>query len=209
MKKKRFIWSILPGLFLLIGVVAGYGSSGCSGGTVGGDEVDAGDTADLTDPNADMTGGGCGQVTCASLNANCGLIGDGCGGTLDCGTCTTPQTCGGGGTFFQCGGTSGCVPKTAAAACAALGANCGEAADGCGGTVSCGTCTVAGESCGGGGTPFVCGAGGGTCTPTTCMAAGSNCGMLGDGCGNTLNCEPVRSRVRPVAAAAPPASVAR
>ncbi len=188
MKKRRFIWSILPGLFLLIGVVAGYGSSGCSGGTVGGDEVDAGDTADLTDPNADMTGAGCGQVTCASLNANCGLIGDGCGGTLDCGTCTTPQTCGGGGTFFQCGGTSGCVPKTAAAACAALGANCGEAADGCGGTVSCGTCTVAGESCGGGGTPFVCGAGGGTCTPTTCMAAGSNCGMLGDGCGKTLDC---------------------
>ena len=34
MQKKRYVWSILPGLFLLIGVVAGYGS-GCNGTVVG------------------------------------------------------------------------------------------------------------------------------------------------------------------------------
>ncbi|MBP8196416.1 MAG: hypothetical protein KAY55_04540, partial [Deltaproteobacteria bacterium] len=125
-------------MFLLIGVVAGYGS-GCNGTVVGPeDEIPTVDT-DAFDPNGD--GGSTGEVTCATLNANCGLVEDGKGGTLDCGTCTAPQTCGGGGTFFQCGGSSGCVPKTTAEACAVVNANCGEAADGCGGTVSCGTCT--------------------------------------------------------------------
>jgi hypothetical protein len=45
-----------------------------------------------------------------------------------------------------------CVPTT----CADLGADCGEVADGCGGTLTCGTCSAP-ETCGGGGTPNVCG----------------------------------------------------
>ncbi|MBK7398267.1 MAG: hypothetical protein IPJ34_18730 [Myxococcales bacterium] len=37
--------------------------------------------------------------------ADCGKIGDGCGGALDCGTCTKPgESCGGGGTPNKCGG---------------------------------------------------------------------------------------------------------
>ncbi|HNF95767.1 MAG TPA: hypothetical protein PK493_00670, partial [Pseudomonadota bacterium] len=70
MKKQRFVWSILPGLFLLIGVVAGYGS-GCSGNNVGGDNVDAG-----TDPNAaDDMSTDPNAASCAAVNANCGLGG--------------------------------------------------------------------------------------------------------------------------------------
>jgi hypothetical protein len=46
-----------------------------------------------------------------------------------------------------------CMPVT----CSYLGLNCGTAGDGCGGTLTCGTCP-AGQSCGGGGTPGVCGA---------------------------------------------------
>jgi hypothetical protein len=42
-------------------------------------------------------------TTCAAEGANCGMIADGCGGTLDCGTCTLPKTCGGGGTPNVCG----------------------------------------------------------------------------------------------------------
>ena len=182
MKKKRFIWSLLPGLFLLVGVAAGYGSAGCNDNTIGGDDPNGGtdDTPDMSeDPNSST-------AKCAAINANCGLISDGRGGTIDCGTCTAPQTCGGGGTFFQCGGTSGsCVPKTQAEACA--GKNCGEVTDGCESTITCGTCTAP-ETCGGGSTPFVCGTGGGTCTPTTCTALNTNCGTPGDGCGGTLNC---------------------
>ncbi len=95
--------------------------------------------------DAGMDGGhaGCGLVTCASAHANCGSIGDGCSGVLQCGTCVAPATCGGGGQPSQCGGTTGCVPRT----CADAGANCGPISDGCGSVVECGTC-AAGESCG-------------------------------------------------------------
>ncbi|MCC6522927.1 MAG: hypothetical protein IT373_09720 [Polyangiaceae bacterium] len=45
----------------------------------------------------------CTQTTCSAQGLNCGPAGDGCGGTLDCGTCPAPQTCGGGGTPGVCG----------------------------------------------------------------------------------------------------------
>jgi hypothetical protein len=74
----------------------------------------------------------------------------------------------------------GCTPTT----CAAQGKNCGTIPDGCGGTLSCGSC-AAPQSCGGSGVANVCGG----CTPTvSCASAGYHCGPLADGCGNTLNC---------------------
>ena len=45
----------------------------------------------------------CAPTTCAALNANCGSLPDGCGGTLQCGTCTLPATCGGAGEQNRCG----------------------------------------------------------------------------------------------------------
>ncbi len=72
-----------------------------------------------------------------------------------------------------------CVPL----ACAAVGANCGEVSDGCGGLALCGSCG-AGQTCGGGGHPNVCGAG--SCTPVGCGAR--NCGEASDGCGAVLSC---------------------
>jgi hypothetical protein len=54
---------------------------------------------------------------------------------------------------FTVGGTScGCTPTT----CAAHNATCGTIPDGCGGTLSCGTCPT-GSTCGGGGVPNQCG----------------------------------------------------
>jgi hypothetical protein len=32
--------------------------------------------------------------TCDALGAECGKVGDGCGGTLDCGTCNGSKICG-------------------------------------------------------------------------------------------------------------------
>jgi hypothetical protein len=49
----------------------------------------------------------CVPVTCSSLGLNCGMAGDGCGGTQDCGTCVAPNTCGGAGVAGVCG-----TPKT-------------------------------------------------------------------------------------------------
>ncbi|HRI54691.1 MAG TPA: hypothetical protein PLW65_31355, partial [Pseudomonadota bacterium] len=52
--------------------------------------------------------------------------------------------------------------------------------------IQCGNCTVSGQTCGGGGVPGKCGAP--MCTPRTCASANANCGVIGDGCGGTLNC---------------------
>src|SRR5207302_1736896 len=94
--------------------------------------------------------GTCTPTTCTAQGKNCGSIADGCGGMLSCGSCTSPQSCGGGGVANVCG----CTPTT----CAAQGKNCGSIGDGCGGTLNCGSCTSP-ATCGGGGTANVCGGG--------------------------------------------------
>jgi hypothetical protein len=63
----------------------------------------------------------CTPKTCATLAAQCGTIGDGCGGTLDCGTCNFGDVC----TNNSCV----CAPYCGSRECGS---------DGCGG--SCGTC---------------------------------------------------------------------
>src|SRR5207248_2581 len=94
----------------------------------------------------------CVPTTCAAQGKNCGSISDHCGGTLSCGSCSSPETCGGGGTSNVCGGGTAidagtsdltCVPST----CASKGKNCGSISDGCGGTLSCGSCSSP-ETCG-------------------------------------------------------------
>ncbi len=91
----------------------------------------------------------CTPTTCAKQGKNCGIISDGCAGTLNCGdTCPAGQGCGGGGTANVCG----CLPKP----CDAQGKNCGTVPDGCGNMLDCGQCSAP-RTCGGGGVPHVCG----------------------------------------------------
>src|SRR5688500_12014170 len=45
----------------------------------------------------------CAPKTCAQLGRNCGPVSDGCGTTLQCGSCSQPSTCGGGGMAGVCG----------------------------------------------------------------------------------------------------------
>jgi hypothetical protein len=124
----------------------------------------------------------CTPTTCAAQNIHCGPAGNGCGGLLDCGSCTSPQTCGGGGQPSVCGAPT-CTPKT----CGQQAIQCGPAGDGCGNLLQCGTCP-AGQTCGGGGMSGVCGSG--TCTSKTCAQQAIQCGPAGDGCGNLLQCGP-------------------
>ncbi len=126
--------------------------------------------------NAQVAVIACAPGTTCPAGQNCGTAPNGCGGTLSCGTCTAPQTCGGGGTPNQCG----CTPITTCGA----GQNCGTIPNGCGGTVNCGTCTAP-NTCGGGGAPNQCG-----CTPVTTCPAGTNCGTIPNGCGGTVTCGP-------------------
>ena len=67
----------------------------------------------------------------------------------------------------------GCVPST----CAQLGRNCGQNDDGCGNTVACGTCTDG--TCGGGGTPGVCGCPSTAITPPQSPTVGKNVSFAG------------------------------
>jgi hypothetical protein len=132
-------------------------------------------------------GGSCTPLNCTQQNIGCGPAGDGCGNQIDCGPCTAPQTCGGGGQPGQCGypdASSGCTPKS----CADQKIFCGPAGDGCGNVIQCGMC-VAPQTCGGGGTPGVCGApDAGACVPSTCASQNIQCGTASDGCGNILQC---------------------
>ena len=61
------------------------------------------------------TAGTCTPTTCSAQGKTCGSISNGCGGTLECGTCTSPQTCGGGGTANVCGGGSSSCSATVSA----------------------------------------------------------------------------------------------
>src|ERR1019366_1725930 len=54
--------------------------------------------------SSDSGGGGnaCTPTTCAAQGFDCGVNSDGCGGTIDCGTCSGGNLCGVGG-FSKCG----------------------------------------------------------------------------------------------------------
>src|SRR5258708_6844782 len=71
--------------------------------------------------NASTSTGGC--LTCADLGYECGLASDGCGHTLDCGTCPKCSAC----DDLQMPGkcVALCCPKT----CADLGVQCGPTSD--------------------------------------------------------------------------------
>lgn len=49
----------------------------------------------------------CAPATCLSAAKSCGTLDDGCGGTVKCGSCTAPATCGGGGVANVCGQAAG------------------------------------------------------------------------------------------------------
>ena len=125
------------------------GTSTKTGGSGGGTSTGLGGSIFVT-PDGGPDGACSTAVTCADMGASCGAIGDGCGGILECGDCTAPDTCGGSGMANVCGQFV-CKPAT----CADLGTDCGPVSDGCGGLLDCGSCGLP-ATCGGGGTPSVC-----------------------------------------------------
>jgi hypothetical protein len=122
----------------------------------------------------------CTRVSCTPAGGQyCGVIGDGCQNTIDCGTCPGDQTCDKG----LCVGGPSCTPATGCVAASGGSSYCGDIGNGCGGKVSCGDCP-AGSNCAGG----LCVAA--NCVPLTCNTSngGKYCGAIGDNCGGTLNC---------------------
>lgn len=123
------------------------------------------------------TDAGCIPATCLSSSKNCGVIADGCGGTVSCGTCPSGEGCGAGGIANVCAAGT-CSAKS----CEAQGKNCGLISDDCSLPLDCGTCTAP-ESCGGGGVANVCG-----CKPIAGACTGKDCGTVVDSCGTAQSC---------------------
>ncbi|MET0592045.1 MAG: carboxypeptidase-like regulatory domain-containing protein [Polyangiaceae bacterium] len=134
--------------------------------------------------NVCVGGPSCKPLSCQTPDAGaqgsfCGVIGDGCGRTLDCQTCSAGQVC----RNHLCVDTT-CQPRT----CASMGFRfCGTIGDGCGAELSCGPCP-AGSTCGSASNANVCVPS--NCTPLECVTAGGGryCGVIGDGCGGTKDC---------------------
>ncbi|MBL8952675.1 MAG: hypothetical protein JNK82_17985, partial [Myxococcaceae bacterium] len=150
---------------------------------IGGNACTACATGNTCQAGLCVPGNNCLPTSCEAQAKNCGVIADGCGGSLTCGTCSVAgESCGGAAGVANVCGPGVCVPQT----CESLGATCGMASDGCGALLNCGTCTVQGESCGGGGMANVCGMG--ACVAKTCGELGKNCGVVSDGCSGQLSC---------------------
>jgi hypothetical protein len=84
--------------------------------------ISVAETAEVLDP------GPCLPSTCADVGAACGVVADGCGGTLACGDCGAGQAC-------SAQHVCVCAPSGACGVRV-----CGVVQDGCGGTIPCGSC---------------------------------------------------------------------
>ncbi len=132
------------------------------------------------------------QEACAGKQ--CGLVSDGCHGSLDCGGCGEGAFCGAEEPFECAELTAQCIAQTPQQACA--GKDCGIVYDGCGdgvdNMIDCsdvnGGC-ASNEFCGLD-APFRCGAFPDVpCTPAeSCAELGWECGTAVDDCGNTFDC---------------------
>jgi hypothetical protein len=186
------------------GKECGVEGDGCGGtyecGECGRDEACGIEEAFQCDVVPDGTDDDCPAMipSCADVDAECGIIGNGCGGTIDCdmetGGCDNDEVCGFGGPQ-KCGAPPSCTPTPAATACAG---KCGIVSNGCGvevngGIIDCSAMFPCpnGETCGGGGVANECGAGGSSdCTPVSqaTACAGKTCGAASDGCTGSYTC---------------------
>ncbi|MBL7206220.1 MAG: hypothetical protein ISS36_01325 [Candidatus Aenigmarchaeota archaeon] len=123
-------------------------------------------------------------ITCESLGRECGgPYSDGCGGTINCGTCDNPRS--------SCiSGRCVCEPLTVADCLTRdIPMYCGSLLNGCGGTINCGNCDD-GDICKKVTKPTgiqvyecVC------ANPLSCSGLGLECGTWSDdGCGGELDC---------------------
>ena len=168
-------------------VPVGSGAAGDSGALVNHDAVTgASETTLINLPDSGgaspLDGGICIPSSSCKVGSGqyCGLIGDGCGGNLQCGLCPVGQSCFGGvcgtGTDYDAGALTSCTVTG--------GTYCGVIGDGAGGKLTCGACP----------TDWTCTSGLCTgdpikCAPRSCGSGASKyCGTIGDDCGHAKDC---------------------
>ena len=124
-------------------------------------------------------GDSCTKVSCTPPGAQyCGLIGDGCGATQNCGLCQNDWEC----SANICVGGPGCMPRTCEAS--ATLKYCGKIGDECGRELDCGGCEPD-QVC----KSNMCVPANG-CMPLTCSGPRrpNYCGKISDGCGAIIDC---------------------
>ena len=133
-------------------------------------------------PN-DSGANSCQKLSCTLPGGQyCGEVGDGCLGKMICPACDNDWVC----TQGLCKGGPSCVARTACNDGQTV--YCGKIGDDCGGELDCGSCPAP-ATCGGTGVPGVCGDP--ACVPISCKftaGKGQYCGVIGDGCGRSLDC---------------------
>ena len=165
---RAVLW-VLAGAALAAGCTAGVSATPNTGGKDGGGmDVPVNMDAPVIDvPGVDIVtqpDAPCTQVSCTPTGGRyCGVIGDGCHKSKDCGACTgTGQACMGGICVEGPGCTRGtCDGPGGARYCGKVGTGCGEALD-------CGAC-AAGSTC----------SSDGVCVPANCTPTG--CDIPGGG----------------------------
>lgn len=161
-------------------VAAALALSGCNCGEEPTGKADGSGVAGKdAGPARQDTGAVCIPTNCQQLQAQCGVVDDGCGTQLECGTCDA-GTCGGGGTPHQCGWTApdtGAVEGPDAEAVEPPDAEGVEPLD-------------AAAAVDGGPDAAAPGPDAGVeCVPkTSCGLMGFNCGAVADGCGALTEC---------------------
>jgi hypothetical protein len=170
------------------GTGIGGESDGAGFGGEGGSSTGQAGEGSLVEDGGAGGGGNCQPITCEALGKNCGPVADGCGATIDCGSCGAGQSCGLVETNVCTNLEELCEPALAEEVCADK--QCGSDGDGCGGIIDCGTCGE-GTACGLV-EPFQCATilvGTDTSCPALITDCGSaTCGVIGNGCGGTIAC---------------------
>ncbi|MCG3173946.1 MAG: hypothetical protein GMKNLPBB_02158 [Myxococcota bacterium] len=117
----------------------------------------------------------CQPRSCAGQGLECGKADDGCGGFLDCGSCSGGKVCN--------TAANKCVSDCTPIKCQDFPDVCGRLPDGCGGILDCGGCP-GGKFCND--QKNLCES---TCTPKKCESSVVQlCGPQSDGCGGNITC---------------------
>lgn len=153
---------------LLVSVALAY-VAGCSESSARQEPPEPADASVDQEPD-------CLPESCETAGAECGRAPDGCGGAVECGTCTDGQTCGAAGPN-RCG-VGACLPAT----CLSIPAQCGVLSNRCDDVLDCGGCPAFYDCTVDSPSPAC------TCLPATCLSLGAGCGEVPDGCGNVLSC---------------------
>ncbi len=125
-------------------------------------------------------------TACKNKGVECGSTTNRCGGTVNCGGCAAPLSCGGGGAPGKCG----CTDEAATTTCTKYGARCGSFLNNCNRYVNCETAAYGTCAAQTGKSGAYCAGNACACTPAdpNAVCPSYGCANPDDGCGGYVDC---------------------